>query len=144
MSVKPTTQAEAVIYYIQEMDVDMVDQILDEKMTLQDLPKQEFIAKLENVVTTLKQHKNTEILSYPGFCNSDDCPNTCKGGYAFVGNVSGHHFNLIFEVSNGNVQDLFECEQFELLNSTNLTRTQRLYIDEFTLPDSGNGDFDPF
>jgi hypothetical protein len=143
MSASLTTQAEAVIYYIQEMDIDMVDLILDKDITLQDLPKQDFMDKLNHVMEQFRQHKNTRLQSYPGFCSSDRCPNACSGGQVFVGNRSGHYMNLIFDVKMGNVSDLYECEDFQVLStSVILDEYLRIHIDDYPSSSFGKGDAD--
>ncbi len=43
MSTKPTTQSEAVIYYIQEMDLEMVELIMEDDKTYQDVSKATFV-----------------------------------------------------------------------------------------------------
>jgi len=113
---KPTTQSEAVIYYIQEMDLEMVELILEEDKTYQDLPKATFIETLGNVFNIFRHNKNTKLVGHPGFCNSDICPNACDGGYSFVGNNSKHRMDLIIDVKQGKVLDICQCHDFKVFN----------------------------
>ena len=116
MSTKPTTQSEAVIYYIQEMDLEMVELILEDDKTYQDVSKSTFIETLGNVFNIFRHNKNTKLVGHPGFCNSDICPNACKGGYSFVGNHSKHRIDIIMEVKKGNVMDIFQCHDLIVFN----------------------------
>lgn len=126
----PTTQAEAVIYYIREMDVDMIDLILDKDKSYQDMPKVVFIEKLTNAIDVFKHNKNNKLIGYTGFCDSEICPNNCKNGYSFIGNHSKHRMDIIFDVKNGNVQDVFECADFMIFDKEiNPNDYSRVYID---------------
>lgn len=126
-----STQAEAVIYYIQEMDVDMIDLILDKDKSYQDMPKSDFIEKLTNAIDIFKHNKNNKLIDYTGFCNNELCTNKCKNGYSFIGNHSKHIMNIILEVTNGNVQNLYECHDFMIFEKEiNLENYSRIYIDE--------------
>lgn len=116
MSTNPTTQSEAVIYYIQEMDLEMLELILDKDKTYQEVPKATFMESLEKVFNVFKYNKNTKLVGHPGFCNSDICPNACKGGYSFVGNHSKHRIDLIMEVNKGNVMDIYQCHELKVFN----------------------------
>ena len=127
----PTTQAEAVIYYIQEMDVDMIDLILDKDKTYQHMPKSDFIEKLTNAIENFKQHKNDKLIGYAGFCDTEKCVHHCKNGYSFIGNRSKHRMDIILEVTNGNVQDLCECADFRIIDKNiDVKAYSRVYIDE--------------
>ncbi|MFN8295706.1 MAG: hypothetical protein U0T69_05890 [Chitinophagales bacterium] len=141
-----STQAEAVIYYIQEMDIEMIDLILDKDKTYQEFPKREFIEKLGDAFDIMKLLHNEKLIGYPGFCGSDDCPNQCKNGYSFIGNTSNHKIDLLFEVKNGEIQDLFECSVFEILSKEkNTDFLRRVFIDRSNDPlMNDDGTWDPF
>jgi hypothetical protein len=77
------TQADAVLYFIQSLDVEMLDELLSPDRTYQDFPKQKFIEKMGAALAAFKQKGDTYLYRYPGFCNSDLCSSGCKG-YRFV------------------------------------------------------------
>lgn len=116
MQIKLETQAEAVIYYIQEMDIDMLDLILDKEKEYQDVSKDVFIQNLNTTFDVFRFNNNDKLIKHKGFCNSDKCANSCKNGYAFAGNHSKHILNIIFEVKNGIIQDMYECFDFKIFN----------------------------
>jgi hypothetical protein len=116
------TQAEAIIYYIQEMDIDMIELILNNTQTINNAQITEnfsngnFVRQLGRVFDIFKSNKNDKLIGYPGFCNSDRCPNSCMGGYSFVGNNSMHRMDIVIEVDNGNVIDIGQCYDFEVFD----------------------------
>lgn len=116
MFTQEKTQAEAVIYYIQEMDIEMVDLILENDKLYQDMPKSDFIERLYGIVDILKYNKSDKLIGYEGFCDSNNCTNSCKNGYAFKANNSKHILNLIFEAENGIIQDIYECYEFKIFD----------------------------
>jgi hypothetical protein len=48
MNTNLTTQRDAIKYFIEKMDIEMIDMILSNENTYQDLPKQTFIQKLSS------------------------------------------------------------------------------------------------
>ena len=120
------TQADAVRYFIQTMDIEILYLILDDKITYQDFPRNEFLLKLERVIDDFKKNGDTFLQAIEGRCgqcSKDKC------GFLFVGNNSKMYMNLLFDLSNGQIKDLYECSSFK----TNFERknfTKRLWIDD--------------
>jgi hypothetical protein len=120
------TQADAVRYFIQTMDIEMLYLILDDKITYQDFPRNEFLLKLERVIADFKKNGDTFLQAIEGRCGQ--CSKD-KSGFLFVGNNSKMYMNLLFDLSNGQIKDLYECSSFK----TNFERqnfTKRLWIDD--------------
>ena len=67
------TQEEALIYFLELLDIDMIDTLLENDRTYQDMEKQEFIRKLGQKT---------------GICDSVKCHFKCKG-HTFTGNYNG-------------------------------------------------------
>ena len=84
-------QADAVRYFIQTMDIDMLCHILDEKMTFQDFPRNEFLLKLERVFADFKKNGDTFLQAIAGRCGQ--CSKD-KSGFLFVGNKKWKLFNI--------------------------------------------------
>jgi hypothetical protein len=106
------TQADAVIYFIQQLDIEMVDMILEEDRRYQDYKKNIFIQKLDTAFNTFIEAGDTFLNRYNGFCNSEKCNYKSKG-CSFIGNNSGQYFDLITDVKNGEVQDIYQCHEFK-------------------------------
>ena len=121
------TKANAVRYFIQTMDIEMLYFILDDEITYQDFSKNEFLLKLEHVFEDLKTHGDTFLNAIEGRCGQ--CSKD-KTGFLFVGNNSRRYMNLLFDQSNGEIKDLYECSSFRTsFDSDNFT--ERLFIDYF-------------
>ncbi len=134
LSSPPTlnTHEEAVKYFISQMDIEMLNDILDNEKTYQDFSKEEFIARLGKSFNNLKDYKNTHLLIFPGYCDHCTCINKGKSGFIFYGNKSKHYLNLIFDVNDtGRVTDLHECNEFKETIKPKFKPRFRVYIDGF-------------
>jgi hypothetical protein len=58
------------------------------------------------------------LKSYKGKCCSKVCPNTGCKGFSFVGNVSGRHIDLIFEDTDSDYADIYQCHDFDSVSKT--------------------------
>jgi hypothetical protein len=112
------TQAEAVLYFITRLDIDMVNQLLDPSRTYADLPKSRFIEKLGVAFNKFIHAGDESLYLEAGFCASLDCDNCGCLGYTFVGDISGHYLDLIFMEKDGIVTDIFDCTYLEVNGST--------------------------
>lgn len=125
------TQVDAVIYFFQKLDAEMVGQLLDNDRTYQDYPKPIFIEKLQVAMDGFIESGDTELISYAGFCNAELCNYGCRG-YAFVGNHSRDYMPIIVDQENGKVLDLYECCTFKL-DQSDVTLKDRVVIDRLEI-----------
>ena len=105
-------QADAVIYFFQRLDIDMVSDILEDNRTYQDFVKPLFVHKLGNAFDEFIKAGDTFLPCHSGFCNSKLCNYKCKG-YSFIGNHSGNYLDMIIEIKDGVGQDMYgysECK----------------------------------
>lgn len=126
------TQADAILYFLQRLDIDMDSSILEDNRTYQNFAKPLFIKKLEDAFDKFIEKGNSYLNKYEGFCNAESCNFKCKG-FSFVGNKSSHYFNLIIEIKDGVVLDIYECTIFENYNQ-NIESRYRIAIDEYDVP----------
>jgi hypothetical protein len=119
------THSDVVRYFIQTMDIDMLYFILDKDLTYQNLPRNEFILKLERVIEKFKANGDTFLNAIEGRCGQ--CSKD-KTGFLFVGNKSKMYMNLLFDLSNGEIKDMYECSSFRT-NYDTIHFTKRLWID---------------
>jgi hypothetical protein len=91
------TQVDAVLYFLQRLDIDMVSSVLEDNRTYQNFAKPLFIKKLEDAKDEFIEVGDTYLNRYNGSCNSKSCNYKCKG-YSFVGNNSANYFDLIIDV----------------------------------------------
>jgi len=106
------TQVDALLYFLQRLDIDMVSSVLEDNRTYQNFVKHLFIKKLEDALDEFIEAGDTYLNRYKGSCNSKSCNYNCKG-YSFVGNNSGNYFDLIIDVKDGVVNDIYECFSFK-------------------------------
>ena len=110
-----TTQAEAILYFLQRLDISMISCILEDIYTYQNFEKSLFVKKLSVALDEFIDAGDTYLNRYNGFCNSKTCNHKCKG-FSFVGNISGNYFDLIIDINNGVVEDIYECFSFKCEN----------------------------
>ena len=104
---------ENIIKAFEKMDLNSLNKILDENLTYQDVSKNVFLEKLNEIFIEIKK-SDSKLYLHDGFCSSEECSNNGKKGVMFCGNNSGKHFNFIFEQNNDErVTDIFQCHRFE-------------------------------
>lgn len=120
------TQSDAVIHYIKHLDIDMIESLLDGELTYQDFSKITFIQKFGVALDEFIQAGDTELLISNGFCNEFICNNQCSG-YRFSSKTTGLYFDLIIDIEDGQVTDIYECSSFLCLSSdTNANKRVRI------------------
>lgn len=120
-------QADAVIHYIMHLDIEMINTLLDEKYTYQDFSKIKFIQKLGVAFDEFIDAGDRVLSINNGFCSEFLCNNQCSG-YRFSSKKSGLYFDLIIDIENGVVKDIYECSSFLCLSS-DFSAEKRVVID---------------
>ena len=106
------TQVDLIIHLIQNMDIDMINDILDNKRTYQDFEKWKFVQLLNIVFEEFAEEGNTFLNVYSGKCTNLECPH-CNNGYIFVGNKSFNRIGFIINQEDGIVTDILECKNLK-------------------------------
>lgn len=122
------TQADAVLYFIHRMDVEMVDKLLDDQILYGEVEKRVFIDRLACAFEQFAFKGDTCLNYFSGYCNYQPCNFMCKG-QRFIGNVSGFFLDLIIEAKNGRITDVYDCTGFECLEKDVMV-VKQLYLDE--------------
>lgn len=126
------TQADAVLYFLQRLDVGMVNMLLDDSKTYQNFAKPLFTKKLNDALGEFIEAGDTYLNRYEGLCNAKSCNYKCKG-YSFVGNNSQNYFDLIIDVKDGVVNDIYECFSLKC-DEEELHRNEYIVIDKSDMP----------
>lgn len=126
------TQADAVLHFLQKMDIRMLDAILEEERTYQDMNKHVFVQKLGIALDKFIATGDTYLHRFEGHCNSELCNYKCMG-FSFVGNSSGNYMDLIVDIKDGVVHDMYECSEFKI-SDREIEKRTRIKIDEKDLP----------
>ena len=122
------TQADAIIYFLQLMDIEMVSDILDNDRTYQNLDKNIFIQKLGAALDNFLESGDTFLNCHEGFCDSEVCNYKCSG-FSFIGNHSNNFIDLIKYTKDGKIKDIYECTHFKSLKNSGLKKV-RIILDE--------------
>ena len=126
------TQSDAVLHFLQHLDIEMIDSVLEPNRTYQDFEKNTFVQKLGYALDEFIQSGDTYLNRFPGQCNSEICNYKCKG-FTFIGNNSGNYFDLIIDIKEGVVQDIYECSLFKCFNQI-VSKNNRIEIDKSSMP----------
>lgn len=120
------TQREAVINFLESMDIEMLAAILDPETKYQGFEKHIFLGKLSLVFEAFRVLGDTFLTKTDGQCT--DCFK-CEKGFSFSGNISNSFINLMIVSSKGRVTDIFECCDFQIHEGSFINRLQQ-YIDD--------------
>ena len=125
-----TNQLEAIIYFIQKLDLEMVEMILKDDLTYQDLEKKKFIQILRDGFFEFNEAGDEYLNVYKTSCNS--C-NKGKLAYLFVGNKSKNYMCFYFDTKNGEIDDMYECNWFKF-NKDFVELNKKVYLDSPPFP----------
>lgn len=117
-----------VLYHIQRFDIEMINDLLDDNLTYQNLSKSEFVKRLTDAFNFFKILGDTYLNREEGQCNSVLC-NYKKNGFSFTGDKSTFYINLVFEIESGKIKDIYECTDFKCGNRL-FEKYKRVSIDD--------------
>jgi hypothetical protein len=129
-SVKPKDilSVDFILNSIKLLKLDKLNNLLHDDRTYQNLSKKYFIQLLGTVFDEFRSAGDEELEINEGFCNEIMCNNRCNG-YRFTSKFSGLYFDLIIEIENGEVTDIYECGNFMCL-SFDSNAIKRVRIDK--------------
>lgn len=111
--ISPMTKKESIIHCFENMDIRMLDVLLDDSKTYQNTPKDFFVEKLDLAFQEFRDYEDIALTAISGKCNHKDCPNKGCKGFSFVGNTSGLHLDLVFDETDNDYVDIYQCHGFE-------------------------------
>ena len=100
-----------IIKAFEQLDANMLDVLLNDDQPYQDVSKDMFVTELKRYFTDMKSD-NYSLFDYKAYKGT--CQNCSKGktGYSFV-NSQGHSFmSLVFEESENDYLDIYNCGSF--------------------------------
>lgn len=122
------SQVDIILLAIQEMDVKTIDKNLNGTKTYQGFEKSIFIKKLQAAFDEFREAGDNFLNRHKGFCNSKSCSFNCKG-FSFIGDNSNNYFDLIFDITQGDIFDIYQCKSFECLK-TEGSRNSEIIIEK--------------
>jgi hypothetical protein len=117
-------QKDALIHFLRNIDIEMIDLILDPDITYLNLEKSDFVKNLTRCFNRLKKSGNTFLEISVGRCKFS---NNGSSSYIFTGNQSKEFIEINIEEIDGKVTGLYECYCFT--SGFNCKNGSRLYID---------------
>lgn len=94
---------------IMQMDADYLDELLDDDLEYEDVSKGEFIEKLRSRFIDHLVQGDTELYMDLSTCLGCQCNSpVCK----FIGNNTGEHFALYFELDGEEILDIYHCNLY--------------------------------
>lgn len=125
---KIENKKDALIHFISKFDIEMIDDILDEKHNYNNYGKDELLYNLK-VVFRQYADEGDEYLEVKK--NSCDCSleDECNNAVTFVGNNSRRFLDLIIETENDDVVNVFECTEMKD-DYLQITGSKRIFLDE--------------
>ena len=99
------SQPDAIVCFIQRMDIEMVNDILKDSRTYQNKDKSVFVHKLGIAFDRFAEAGDAFLDCYEGFCKSQECNFKCTG-YSFIGHHSHNYLDMVFVIKEGVIHDL--------------------------------------
>jgi hypothetical protein len=106
------SKRELIIDSIKHMNVEMLSELLNEKYTYQEVKKDIFLLKLEDIFDRQRMLGDTLLIPFKGLCYSEVCENQGCSGVSFIGNKSKAHLDLIMMEEGDDFNDIYCCAQF--------------------------------
>ena len=130
---KIACQSDAILHFIEKIDIDMLDDLLDPNRTYSDLEKPIFVNKLGSAFDRFIKAGDTCLTSSKGVCTGQGCENIGCSGYSFMGDKSGLFLDVVIIEKEGRVEDIFDCSSLNVEDS-NRKRGNRVRITKWDLP----------
>lgn len=104
-----------VIKAISHMKTNNLKVLLKDKYIYNEITKELFIKKLNQIFKELKNAGDTELFYYQGICSKKNisCNHCGKKGFRFVVNQSNNYLDLIFEIDKNDIKNINICYSFE-------------------------------
>ena len=91
------------------MELGFLNLLLDDAINYENIGKLKFIEKLNDRFNEHKTLGDSELLLDLDYCKSCNCNKpVCK----FIGNYSGKHFALFFEMTKEEITDIYHCNWY--------------------------------
>lgn len=96
----------------EELDAEMLDVLLNDGQSYQDVHKKTFVAELKSYFSDLRNDRDykTDFKAVRGMCTN--C-NKGKKGYSFVNSDGESFMSMVFEESDDDYTDIYKCSSFK-------------------------------
>ena len=124
------THFEAIVYFIETMNAEKLNQHLQEKKYWR-TSKSEFIILIKNLFDRFKELGDTRLYAEPGNCIG--CNSKC-GGFTFLSDKTRNYIEFVFEIVGDRVIDIIDCWQFKNDNITRSMLGDRMNLNKNDMP----------
>lgn len=107
------TYVDSILSGFQKMDIDYLRKNLKDDHCYQEAPKEIFLNEVEDIFKAHRTSGDNELYVFKGACQGEKCANCGKSGIRFMGNKSHNYFDLIFQIEEDDIKDIFTCSEFE-------------------------------
>ncbi|QFG53193.1 hypothetical protein [Chryseobacterium sp.] len=96
----------------EDLDADMLDVLLNDGQSYQDVHKETFVTELKSYFEDLRNNRDykTDFKAVQGMCTN--C-NKGKKGYSFVNSEGESFTSMVFEESDDDYTDIYKCSSFK-------------------------------
>lgn len=101
------------------MDLQELENLLEDDVYYASVPKKLFLHEMAKMFDTMRSFGNSYLIPNIGICQNfkNECMGNADGGYAFVGNISGHHFDCMMSKNFLGPYNIFGCSNFKSLEA---------------------------
>lgn len=105
------TKKQLIISAFENLDAEMLEILLNDGQTYQDVPKDVFVEELKRYFSEVKNFEDTpfDFKAYKGVCNK--C-NKEKKGFSFINSSNECMMSLVFEENEEGFTDIYKCGSF--------------------------------
>lgn len=109
------TKKQLIIKAFEELDAGMLEVLLNDEMSYQDVPKQTFVNALRKYYKDVANYDDVKLdfKAYKGQC--EGCQKG-KSGYSFVNSDGDCYMSLVFEENENDFSDIYKCGKFKADN----------------------------
>lgn len=106
------TKKQLILKAFEDLDAHMLDVLLNDGQSYQDVHKETFVAELKSYFSDLRKDRDykTDFKAVQGMCTR--C-NKGKNGYAFVNSDGESFMSMVFEESDDDYTDIYKCSSFK-------------------------------
>lgn len=101
------------------MDLQELENHLEDDVYYASAPKKLFLHEMTKLFDVMRSYGNSYLIPNIGLCQNikNECMGNADGGYAFVGNISGHHFDCMMSKNFQGPHNIFGCSNFKSLEA---------------------------
>ncbi|ROI09829.1 hypothetical protein EGI11_03475 [Chryseobacterium sp. H3056] len=108
----PMSKKRLILKAFEELDADMLEVLLNDTQSYQDVHKETFVAEIKQYFLYLRKncHNELDFKAVQGICTKCSYG---KKGYSFVNSEGESFMSMVFEESDDDYSDIYKCSSFK-------------------------------